>query len=238
MGYPADAAERHTLEWQQYDKRYEQAAKRPYFYHFPRDRHFINALMKYCNIQPGSRLIDLGCGQGRYAALWRDRGMKVTGVDLSPKGIEHAKKTFGAGVEWLCEDVLKVGRPQTYDFAFAYYLTWFGMFDRPQDAQEGVRIMMSYLKPGGKFIWSWHTDFSSVRFSSERFSVFNFTLAQVREMFAGFEPEIFATDSEGRAFSILGKHALNRWVTKLSCGWTAFKNSSWDRSRLIVIAKA
>lgn len=43
-------------------------------------------------IKPNSPILDLGCGYGRDAKIFSERGYKVVGIDLSEKMIETAKK--------------------------------------------------------------------------------------------------------------------------------------------------
>lgn len=43
-------------------------------------------------IKPGDRVLDLGCGPGLYASRLGKRGMKVTGIDISRRSIDYAKK--------------------------------------------------------------------------------------------------------------------------------------------------
>src|SRR5271168_535734 len=45
---------------------------------------------------PGTRILDLGCGEGWLARALSDRGMSVTGVDAEPELIAQAA-TPGAG---------------------------------------------------------------------------------------------------------------------------------------------
>ncbi len=46
------------------------------------------------DIPPGSVVLDLGCGNGSFLSLFRDRGWRLYGVDFSPTGIELAKQSF------------------------------------------------------------------------------------------------------------------------------------------------
>jgi ubiquinone/menaquinone biosynthesis C-methylase UbiE len=49
---------------------------------------------RFCEYIPqGSRILDLGCGNGRDAKVFSDIGYIVTGVDLSPKMLDIARKT-------------------------------------------------------------------------------------------------------------------------------------------------
>ena len=46
---------------------------------------------------PGSRVLDVGCGTGRYALVLAALGFEVVGVDESPEMIRHARQKAGAG---------------------------------------------------------------------------------------------------------------------------------------------
>lgn len=49
-------------------------------------------------VPPGSRLLDYGCGSGRFAARMRDRGWAVTGMDFSAHAAEAARRAYGLTV--------------------------------------------------------------------------------------------------------------------------------------------
>jgi 2-polyprenyl-3-methyl-5-hydroxy-6-metoxy-1,4-benzoquinol methylase len=60
-------------------------------------------------ILPGARLLDAGCGTGRYSRELARRGYIVHGVDLSPELIEVAKAMVGdwsGGVSFAVADIL------------------------------------------------------------------------------------------------------------------------------------
>ncbi len=44
-------------------------------------------------LQPGVKILDIGCGPGRDAKYFTDLGFQVTGIDISEKMIELAQKT-------------------------------------------------------------------------------------------------------------------------------------------------
>lgn len=48
-------------------------------------------------LQPGMRVLDVGCGNGALAALFLARGCHVVGIDLSNGGIEIAREAHPAG---------------------------------------------------------------------------------------------------------------------------------------------
>jgi ubiquinone/menaquinone biosynthesis C-methylase UbiE len=52
----------------------------------------------------GSKILDLGCGPGRDAKFFAERGYQVTGVDISPKMISLAKNSLPEG-DFLVSDI-------------------------------------------------------------------------------------------------------------------------------------
>src|SRR4051812_38806208 len=43
----------------------------------------------------GKRVLDLACGEGYGSALLARHAQSVTGVDVSPQAIEHARRVYG-----------------------------------------------------------------------------------------------------------------------------------------------
>ena len=63
-------------------------------------------------LRPNPRVLDLGCGSGKFAQLWqRFTPKRYVGVDLSPEGLRQAQALGVAGGEFLCED-FETWRPQ------------------------------------------------------------------------------------------------------------------------------
>jgi 2-polyprenyl-3-methyl-5-hydroxy-6-metoxy-1,4-benzoquinol methylase len=67
---------------------------------------FYNRLIDFCQRRalapwlkagPGTRVLDVGCGVGRWSRLLASRGALVTGVDLSPTMIAEAERRAAAG---------------------------------------------------------------------------------------------------------------------------------------------
>src|ERR1700757_5491795 len=48
------------------------------------------ALAPWLRVSPGTRVLDVGCGVGRWSRVLASRGAIVTGVDLSPTMIAEA----------------------------------------------------------------------------------------------------------------------------------------------------
>lgn len=78
------------------------AADRFYAINRASDRFFRDALDA---LEPGSSVLDYGCGEGAYAAIHAARrGLPVIAIDLSPVAVEHARQAAAAaGVEGLID---------------------------------------------------------------------------------------------------------------------------------------
>src|ERR1041385_4731068 len=53
---------------------------------------FGPAQLALCGDVHGLRILDVGCGNGYFARALSRRGARVTGIDISPRMIEHARK--------------------------------------------------------------------------------------------------------------------------------------------------
>lgn len=74
---------------------------------------------------PGE-VLDLGCGQGRNAIWLASRGHRVTAVDFSEVGVEHAAghaAEAGVEVEFVAADLMHwEPKPEAYDIVLLSYL--------------------------------------------------------------------------------------------------------------------
>ncbi len=100
----------------------------------------------------GKSLLHLMCQFGLDTLSWARRGATVTGVDISDKSIETARRLAaqtGLPARFVRADVLElVGMiDQKFDFVFQSYGThcWIS------DIYEWAKVVAHYLKPGGTF---------------------------------------------------------------------------------------
>ena len=79
----------------------------------------LDFLVSALQLQPGSRLLDAGCGPGHFAIAFAERGCVVDGIDISPQMIERARANAAAtGVEitFAVGDLAAIDAPDaTYD---------------------------------------------------------------------------------------------------------------------------
>jgi len=96
------------------------------------------------------RLLDLGCGPGIYADLFAQKGFGVTGIDLSPRSIEYARKNTDHSIEYICQNYLDLAYAQTFDAVTLIYCD-FGVLCAA-DRKALLKKIVSALKDDGLFI--------------------------------------------------------------------------------------
>lgn len=104
-------------------------------------------------LPPGSRILDVPCGEGRLGMEFAAQGYRVTGVDVAPSLLERAReasRTRCLEVDWVCADMRDLRWEADFD-AVVCYGSSFGFFD-----EAGNRSFLAgayrALKPGGRFI--------------------------------------------------------------------------------------
>ena len=122
---------------QLYDHRNEAEAER-----------FIDALLAYLKPPPRSRVLDLGCGKGRYAIYMAKKNLCVTGMDLSEASIAAAKEYENDCLTFAVQDMRRPAAVNYYDYVFSFF-TSFGYFNTEREHQTTVNSMAKGLQRGG-----------------------------------------------------------------------------------------
>ncbi|MGZ7440039.1 class I SAM-dependent methyltransferase [Paenibacillus sp. TH7-28] len=82
---------------------------------------FVQKVMDWLKLPPGSRILDLCCGAGRHALALADAGYRVTGADLSPVLLRKAKEADSGGcVRWVEADMRALPEDSTFTECFVY----------------------------------------------------------------------------------------------------------------------
>jgi len=73
-------------------------------------------------LRPGSRVLDLGCGEGRDSVYFASRGFEVTGLDVSPEALVKGRRLAEERelrVQWLCRSMLDAPVVGRFDLVYS-----------------------------------------------------------------------------------------------------------------------
>lgn len=105
-------------------------------------------------------VLDVGCGPGTVTAYLGERGLDVSGVDLSPRMIEHARRLHPQ-----CRfAVASATELDLEDSSLGGVLGWWSLFNLPRDVLPQVlRSFVRALVPTGQLILAMHVGDHDVR---------------------------------------------------------------------------
>jgi len=105
-------------------------------------------------------VLDVGCGPGTVTAYLDERGLDVSGVDLSPRMIEHARRLHPA-----CDfAVASATELELAPGSMAGILGWWSLFNLPREILPAVLASFhDALMPGGQVIVATHVGGDDVR---------------------------------------------------------------------------
>ena len=140
---------------------------------------------------PGSSMLDIGCGPGRYGIELARRGAaRCVGVDVAEQMVEIARREAQAkGVaqrcEWHVSDYESFATDERFDAVVAM-----GYFDYLDNPERHLEKMMRHAK-GRIFCslpkrWTVRTGLRIVRFEIERGFVRFYSRREVLDLFAAF----------------------------------------------------
>jgi SAM-dependent methyltransferase len=108
-------------------------------------------LRQRLDLPAGADILDVPCGAGRLAIELAAQDYRVTGVDLSPHMLAHARAADAAGrVTWDARDMRDLPWRDRFDGAFCLGNS-FGYLDDEGNAQFLAAVARA-LKPGGRFV--------------------------------------------------------------------------------------
>ncbi|MCD0484467.1 methyltransferase domain-containing protein [Streptacidiphilus sp. ASG 303] len=98
-------------------------------------------------------VLDVGCGPGTVTAYLAERGLDVSGVDLSPRMVENARRLHPQ-----CRfDVASATDLDLGEASLGGVLAWWSLFNLPRDVLPQVLALFARaLEPGGHFITATH----------------------------------------------------------------------------------
>jgi len=111
---------------------------------------WVDAILDRWAMPKGARILDMACGRGRHAGCFMERGMVVTGIDISKGSIDEARKQH-PGVDFHVHDMREAFANQQFD-AVTCMFTSLGYFDTEEDDRKVLKAAYDALRPGGYFV--------------------------------------------------------------------------------------
>lgn len=113
--------------------------------------HFMPRVLDMAGpLAPGTRVLDIGCGNGAACGAFIERGCQVVGVDLSEQGIAQARKAHPQGrFELVAADASVLSQLQEEPFDLVISTEVVEHLYAPRSWAAGC---FAALKPGGRLI--------------------------------------------------------------------------------------
>jgi SAM-dependent methyltransferase len=109
----------------------------------------VDFLEKTFDVKPGSRLLDVPCGNGRHSIELARRGYRITGIDLSDEFLAAARAALDA--DWRKDDMRELElESSTFDGAFCFGNS-FGYLDHTA-VGAFLSALAGALKPAAKLM--------------------------------------------------------------------------------------
>jgi SAM-dependent methyltransferase len=113
----------------------------------------VTFLVDALDLEPGMRVLDVGCGPGRHSLTLARRGFEVVGIDHSAEFVRlatEAARTEGlTSAVFECADVRDLDRPGQFDATICLCQGGFGLLGGRDEIAVFGRIART-LRPGGR----------------------------------------------------------------------------------------
>ncbi len=152
-------------------------------------------------LQDGDSVLDIGCGAGVPIARSLARRCRVTGVDLSPEMLRHARRNV-PDAHFICDDIMCVDLPPAgFDAVVAFYT----VFHLPRELHaELFHRVYRWLRPRGLFLCTLSAYSEDGYTEDDFFGVTmywsNHSIRQYREILTGIGFSLLQVSATGHGY--------------------------------------
>lgn len=187
-------------------------------------RYILQQLQSHSVID-GLKVCDVGCGQGEFADRLSKLGAEVTGVDVSGKLLEFARRKTDQ-VAWVLDDAMSLR--QVGDNVFDIVTSSVMLMDVP-DHKKVFEAAYRILKPNGMMIWViMHPCFQSP---------YSYPLGDGSRKISRYDEQFWKSEGTGTIRSTLGAYhrPLSRYLNDfLASGFSLVRVDELERDNKTV----
>jgi SAM-dependent methyltransferase len=124
-------------------------------------------LTEALGLQPGQRVLDVGCGPGRHAHALARQGIEVHGVDISPRFVELAQENAPEGATFERADARNLSFDSEFDAAVSLCQGAFGLSGPSEPLSSDTAVLDGVaraLRPGGRLALTAFSAYFQVRY--------------------------------------------------------------------------
>jgi SAM-dependent methyltransferase len=114
----------------------------------------VDFLMQELDLQPGMRVLDVGCGPGRHAHELARRGLVVHGIDISERFVELAQAHAPKGATFERMDARELAFDAEFDVVICLCQGAFGLMTANGDDERVLGAVVRALRQGGRLALS------------------------------------------------------------------------------------
>jgi SAM-dependent methyltransferase len=217
---PAEVLRRH------YETIYEDDTTSEYI--DERRRAVFAAFLKDTRPRGSGRLLDIGCGSGEFLTLARERGWKVEGVEVSPRGAALARRRglqVHAAVDDLADD--------TYEVVTLWNVIDF--FSRPLEQMRQIRRVLA--SGGEAVVRAPNAVFQLAAWRLSRVIVWPEPLARLVRDAYFFQPLVWSPRTLRRLLTGAGFTDVRLWNSEPSWGDPYHAAASRGREHVVSLVK-